>query len=97
VKFINPAGFTPSVGVALPTKNAMTTNTNPATAAGVNRSCDLFTDEAGEKSITQQHTELEPHVRATNSLERLLQAGHTLLLTYSGGKGIGTCDNKAYI
>ena len=97
MKFTNPAGFTPGRGVAWPPENHMTTQTIAAPAAGVHRSCDLFADDAGEKSITQQHTELEPHIRAINSIERLLRAGHTLLLTYSGGKGIGTCDNKAYI
>ena len=97
MKFINPAGYTPGRGVAWPLENHMTTQTIAAPAAGVHRSSDLFADEAGEKSIAQQHTELEPHVRATNSIERLLLAGHPILAAWSSGKGIGTCDNKAYI
>ena len=61
MKFINPAGYTPGRGVAWPLENHMTTQTIAAPAAGVHRSSDLFADDAGEKSIAQQHTELEPH------------------------------------
>lgn len=94
--FINPAGSTPGAGVAWPLDNHMTAQTIAAPAAGVHRSSDLFADDVGEKSITQQHTELEPHVRAINSIERLLRAGHTLLLTYSGGKDSSCCVNLAF-
>lgn len=95
MNFINPAGYTPGRVVAWPLENHMTTQTIAAPAAGVHRSSDLFAHDAGEKSIAQQHTELEPHVRAMNSIERLLLAGHPILAAWSSGKDSSCAVNLA--
>lgn len=57
---------------------------------------DLFESEVGTKTIAQQHTELPPHQRAQQAIERVLEAGHVCKLSYSAGKDSGACANLMF-
>lgn len=57
---------------------------------------DLFTEDAADKSVEQQHSELEPHERAILAIERALRAKKVLQCSWSSGKDSSAVANLMF-
>lgn len=57
---------------------------------------DLFGSIDGPRTITQQHTELEPHKRAIQAIERVLLAMHPVVAAWSSGKDSSAAVNLLF-
>lgn len=67
-----------------------------AEASASHAATDLFAGEAGAKSVAQQHSELPPHERALQAIERVLIDQHTVCCAWSSGKDSASVANLLF-